>query len=142
MALLKPKIISRLYLILVMLAAVVLSPLPLAIIVSILLLLQIYTSYWRVRPGLDLALTFLSLTLIPVIIEASLGWLLSAALVVPAIPLLDSSLKANAATYDFNYMGERKASVVLKTLSAALLIMLVISLITANLALTLTSALV
>ncbi len=133
--------ISKIYLVLALLTAILLSPLPYSVIALALFVLQVYSVYKPFRTDLNLAFTFSILLLLPITLEPSAVGVFSALLVIPAIPLLDYDIRENALHEEFVQSEGRKATTTLKTLAAALLVALAISLILANWALTFTSVL-
>lgn len=135
------KTIPRIYLISSLLAAMLLSPLPHSAIASILLLLQVYFIYRPLGADLNLALTFSTLFIIPLTLEPAVGEWFAVLFAIPVLPLLDFSLREKAWNQDFHLSEGRKPTTLLITLSTAIIAMLVLSLILANWALSLTSAL-
>jgi uncharacterized protein (DUF58 family) len=135
------KKISRIYLGLAVLGAILLSPLPYSFIALVLLLIQAYSAYKPLRADLSLVLAFCTLLFVPQALESSAIGPLSALLVIPALPLLDDSLKRNTLNRAFSHAKGRKPTTTLKALSAALLAVLVISLLTASWALTIAAIL-
>ena len=133
--------ISKIYLVLALLAAILLLPLPYSVIALALFVLQVYSAYRPFRSDLNLVVTFSTLLLLPLTLEPSAVGVFSALLVIPAIPLLDYGLRENALHEEFLQSEGRKPTTTLKTLAAALLVVLVGSLILANWALTFTSVL-
>ena len=133
--------IPRIYLILALLAAILLSPLAYSVIALALFVLHVYSAYRPFRADLSLALTFSTLLLLPLALEPSAVGVFAVLLVIPAIPLLDHSLRGNAINQEFLQSEGRKPTTTLKALAAALLVVLAISLILANRALTFTSVL-
>ena len=93
--------ISRAYLILALLAAVLLSPLAYSPLALILLILEIYTTWRPPRAGLGLAFTVSTLVLTPLTLQPWAGSFLAAVLVIPALPLLDQALRRNALDQPF-----------------------------------------
>jgi uncharacterized protein (DUF58 family) len=96
----------------------------------ILLILQIYSLYKPLRSKLNLPLVISTIILLPLTLEASAGKLFSIFLTVPAILLLDQSLKSNALTQPFSYSKTgRKPSKILKTLTTTLFALLIVSIV-------------
>ena len=135
------KTISRAYLILLLLAAMLLSPLPHSAIALILFLLQVYNIYKPIGADLNLALTFSTLFIIPLTLQPAAGGLFAALLIIPAIPLLDYSLREYTLNHNFRPSEGRRPTTLLRMLSIAIIVLLAVSLILANWTLTLTSAL-
>ena len=134
--------VPKAYLILILFAGTLLSPPPHSIVALILLALQIYSVYKPLKPGLSLALTFSTLILVPLSLEPSAGKLFSPLLTVPAIPLLDKSLRENAMEQRLSrFKDGRKATTTTKTLAITLFIMLISSVVLSNQTLTLTCSL-
>ncbi len=131
----------QIYLMLAFLAATLLSPLPYSAIALALLLFQAYLYYRPLRAPLELVATFTSLIILPLMLEPVLG-LFAAFLVIPAIPLLDFSLKENAPNQSLVPLTkERCATITMKSLVAALVIVFTVSVLLANWTLTATSGL-
>jgi uncharacterized protein (DUF58 family) len=127
---LTPKTISEAYLFLIFIAAILSSPPPYSITALILLASWIYSIYKPPRVDLALTLTFSTLILTPLALESLTGQLFSAFFIIPAIPLLDQSLREYALTQSFSYSkGGRKATTTLKALATTLSLVFVSSLI-------------
>jgi len=137
---LNPKTISEAYLFLIFIAAILSSP-PLYSATSLILLaLWIYSLYKPLKAGLTLTLTLSTLILTPLALESLTGQLFSALFTIPAIPLLDQSLRENALNQSFSYSkGGRKATTTLKALATTLSLLFVSTLILLNSTLMLTS---
>ncbi|MFC2018287.1 DUF58 domain-containing protein [Chloroflexota bacterium] len=135
------KTVSRVYLTLALLAAMLLSPLSYLLAASALLLLQAYSIYRPLRAGLNLVLTFSTLFIMPLTLQDAAGELAAPLLVIPAIPLLDHSLKEYASIQNLRPSEGKKPTTLLTTLLTAIIVVLVISLILANWTLSLTCAL-
>ena len=139
---LAPKTIAKAYLMLVLLAAILVSPLSYSLIALILLILQIYSVYKPLRVELSLALLVCTFILTPLALEPSAGKLFSAFLMIPTLPLLDQSLRENALNQFFIHSkGGRKATTVLKALVTTLLLVFMLSIVLLNQMLMLTSIL-
>ncbi len=135
------KTISRLYLILALLAVMLLSPISYLPIALIFLLLQLYCIYKPLRADLNLALTFSTLFIVPLTLQYIAGELLASLFIIPAIPLLDHSLKEYASNQEIHPSEGRKPTHLLQTISIAIFVVCVISLILAKWTLSLTCAL-
>jgi len=119
------KTISRIYLILALLVAALISPLPHSLVAVLLLMPQLYSIFRPLQAGVKLALTFLALFLLPLTLEPVVGELPAVLLMVPGIPLLDSVLKENAMLRSVPGLGRvGRASTVLRILVIALLLVL------------------
>lgn len=135
------KTLSRVYLVLSLLGAMLLSPLPFSAVALVLLLLQLYCIYKPFGADFNLALTFSTLFITPLTLQPPAGEFFAALFVIPALPLLDNSLKERASNQDFSPSERRKPTTILMTLSIAIIVVLAVSLILANWTLSLTSAL-
>jgi uncharacterized protein (DUF58 family) len=140
MAKLTAGIVARAYLIVVLvLAALVSTPFQLGLALG-LLVIQLYSVYARPRSGLNLVLVVATLIFAPLALEGLVG-AYAVLVIVPAIYLLDESLKEVAVTqvFSFRRVG-RSASQVLKTLVGGLLLVLAVSVVAWNLTLVLAVA--
>jgi len=135
------KTISRVYLILALLAVVILSPLSYLFIALVLILLQIYCIYKPLRADLNLVLTFSSLFIVPLTLQDLAGGLLAALFIIPALPLLDQNLREYTSNQNFRPLEGRRPTILLQTLMLAIFIVFVISLVLANWTLSLACAL-
>ncbi len=135
------KTISRIYLILALLSATLLSPLPYSVVALFLLLLQIYLVYKPPRAALSLGCLVLTLLLLPLIFETLMG-MLSALLIIPAIPLLGFDLRGNALSQSLPpTTRKRSTTITLRSLAIALVIVIIISVLVADWSLTLAGVL-
>jgi uncharacterized protein (DUF58 family) len=131
---------ARAYLVLMLVLAVLFaSQLELGLAL-VLIAIQMYSFYKVQKASVNLALVLASLILAPLALEALVG-VYAFLLIVPALFLLDESLKVTAVTQvvSFHRLG-RKVSDVLKVLCGCLLLVLVVSVIVWNLTLLLTVA--
>ena len=113
--------ISKAYLLLALFAAALISPLSHSAVAVLLLISQGYSIFRPPRAEVNLALAFLTLLLLPLTLEPVVGELAAALLIVPGLPVLDRSLRGNAAARSMAGSGRaRKASTVLKALVVAL----------------------
>jgi uncharacterized protein (DUF58 family) len=129
---------ARAYIVLMLVLAVLLaSPLELGLAL-VLIANQLYSFYKVQKASANLTLVLASLILAPLALEALVG-VYAFLLIVPALFLLDESLKATAVTQviSFHRLG-RKVSDVLKVLCGCLLLVLGVSVIVWNLTLLLT----
>lgn len=128
--------IARVYLIIVLLLAVLVSSLFQVGLALFLLGIQLFLVYKPLKSSLNLVLVVSSLVLAPLALEALAGPFFAVLLVVPGLVLLDSNLKVFAAsqTFAFSKVG-RNASGVLKTLVTGLLTILLVSILAWNLTL-------
>jgi len=126
------KTICKIYLMLALLVGILLSPFLYSIIALTLFILHAYSFYKPPRAGLSLGLTILTLLILPLTLQSSAG-MLSALVIIPAMPLLGHNLKENALKQPFPHlvMG-REPTVTLKALATTLLLVLIVSLILAN----------
>ena len=126
--------IARAYLIIVLLLAVMVAP-PFQLGLSLVLLaIQLYCVYRPPKAGLNLILIVGSLVLAPLALQALVGQIFAFLLIVPALFLLDSSLKeyTSTQTFPFSKVG-RHASNTLKSLGACLGLVFLLSAIVSNL---------
>jgi len=133
--------IVRLYLVIVLLLAVVVSP-PFQLGLSLALLaIQLYCAYRPLKASLNLILVVASLVLAPLAVEALVGATFAVLLIVPALLLLDSSLKEYTLTqaFAFSRVG-RSASSMLKSLGVCLGLVFLVSLVVSNMTLMLEAA--
>jgi hypothetical protein len=135
------KTVVKAYFTVVLLLAVLASPLPQLGIALVLLVIQLYSVYRPLRASLDLVLVVGSLVFAPLALEALAGQVFSVLFMVPAVFLLDQSLRDNASTQRFVFarvgMG---ATDVLRILGAGLLLVFGASVVVWNLTLVLTVA--
>jgi len=137
-----PEKIARAYLMLILLGAILVSPVPYSFIALVLLILQMYLVYKPLRAELSLALLVCTFILTPLALEPSSGKLFSAFLMIPTLPFLDQILRENAYNQFFIHSkGGRKATTVLKALATTLLLVFVLSIVLLNQMLMLTSIL-
>ncbi len=131
--------IARAYLVVVLvLSVLVSSPLQLGVALA-LLAVQLYSAYKPPKASLNLVLVVSSLVFAPLALEALAG-LYAVLLMVPAMFLLDRSLKDFALTQTFSFSrAGRSASIVLKTLGAGLLLVFGVSVVLWNVTLMLTT---
>ncbi len=135
-------VIPRLYLVLALVAVMALSALPYSAIAVVLFLLQIYLLWRRPNPKISLPLDLLCLAAFPLAFEPVIPQPLAAFLVLPAIPLLDGELRANAQAQPFaSFSKGRRPSIVLKGMAMFLAVVLFVSLIAASYTMSLTAAL-
>jgi uncharacterized protein (DUF58 family) len=133
--------IGRAYLVIVLLLAVTVSP-PFQLGLSLALLaLQLYCAYRPPKASLNLILVVVSLVLAPLTVEALVGAAFAVLLIVPALLLLDSSLKeyTSTQTFTFSRVG-RSASSMLKSLGVCLGLVFLFSLAVSNLTLMLAAS--
>jgi len=134
--------ITKAYLLLVFLVAMLISSPPYSIVALILLALQLCSVYKPPRAGLNLALVVCTLILTPLTLELSVGKLFSVFLVIPALPLLHQGLTENAPNQFFSSSkDERKATTISKALATTLLLLLISSVVLLNQTLILTTIL-
>ena len=124
-----------------LLAAMLLSPLSYLPVALVLLLLQLYCIYKPLRADFNLALTFCTLFIVPLTLQDIAGELLAPLFIIPAIPLLDQSLKEYASNQDFRPSEGRKPTILLQTITIAIFVVCIISLVLAKWTLSLTCAL-
>jgi len=101
----------------------------------------IYSTFRSLPAGANLALIFLTLLLLPLVLEPEVGEL-AALLMIPGIPFLDSALRDNAVIRTLPEAGSsRKPSTTLKALASTLLLVLFFSFVPSQRTLTWTSLL-
>ncbi|MCW4018907.1 MAG: DUF58 domain-containing protein [Candidatus Bathyarchaeota archaeon] len=133
--------VAKAYLIIVLFLAVLASP-PMQMGIALALLaVQLGSVVKPPKANLELLLVFVSLIFTPFALLALAGDVSSVFLILPVLPLLDQSLKENAGTQlsVFSKSG-KSATVVLKSLVSAVLLVLTASLILWNTTMILTSA--
>lgn len=134
-------LVARFYLVVVLLLAVLVSPLLQLCLALALLAVQLFCMYRPLKAGLNLIFAVASLLLAPLAVESLVGPFLAVLLVAPAIVMLDSSLRSYAATRNFSFSNiGRSASTVLKSLAVCLGAVFLFSLLTFNLTLVLADA--
>ena len=133
-----PRTVFKVYLLSALIAPIMLSPLPYSAIALVLFVLHNYTAFRPPRADLNLVLVFSTLLLLPLTLQASAAESLSTLVVIPAIPLLDYSLRGNAPNQAFHQTQGRRFTNTLKALGTALLVVLVVSLLLGNRTLTFT----
>lgn len=134
--------ISRIYLILALVAAAALCPTAYLPPVIALLLFHAYALFAPPQPGLRLSITLLSLLVMPPALAAEIGPILSAFMIVPAIPLLNSEMREAALTRPLLKSSRRmRPTPAAITLACALLLALTLSFVLETRALTYASAL-
>lgn len=128
-----PKTIAKAYIILVLLLAALFSPLPQLGIALGLLAIQLYSAYKPLRANLDLAVVISTLLFMPLGLEALAGQLYAVLLTLPALLLLDQSLRENAynQTMTFRNVG-RSATSTIKSVATGLLLTFAASIILFN----------
>lgn len=130
----------KVYLIMVLLIAVLASPLPQLGIALALLAIQLGTLYRPVKASIGLALTLGLLIFTPLALEALTGTWLSVFLISPTLLLLDQSLRQNAASQIGTFVKTGKSlTSVCKALATSLLLVLAASIILLNFTLMLTA---
>jgi len=124
--------VARAYLVAVLvLCLLVSSPLQMGLVLA-LLAVQLYSAYKQPKASLNLIFVVSSLVFAPLALEALVG-LYSVLLIVPALFLLDWSLKDFALTQKFSFSEVgRRASFVLKTLGAGLFLVFGVSVLVWN----------
>ena len=131
----------RIYLMLALVAAMVLSPLPYSAIAIGLFLLQLYLMWGKPAAGASLPLNLLCLIALPLTLGSIIPHHLAALSVLPVIPLLEHELKGNAQSQPFAPFAQgRKVSIVLKGMLISLGLVLLFSLMVASYTLSLTVA--
>ncbi|RLC94565.1 MAG: hypothetical protein DRI39_02380 [Chloroflexi bacterium] len=119
--------ISQAYLFVALLLALLLAVLPYSVVVLFLLVAHAWSAYRPLESRLHLALTFATLLVLPLALGDSVLGHYSVLLLVPALPLLDWSLRQNAHNQPLEQSTGWKATGVLTTLVVALLAVLVVS---------------
>lgn len=137
-----PKKVSKIYLMIALPMVALLAPPPYSVAALLLFLAQIYSLYRPLRVGENLALVILTFIFLPLTLQPVAGWLLSALLAIPVLPLLDWNLRANAQSQFFHTSSVgRRPTLTLKVLVATAFLVLISSFILANRTLGLTAIL-
>ncbi|MFC1978771.1 DUF58 domain-containing protein [Chloroflexota bacterium] len=122
----------RIYLILALLTAAVLSPLPYSAVAVVLLLCQLYLLWKSPAAGLSLVINLFCIIMLPLVLDPVLPLYLASLSVLPALLLLDHDLGTIALKQPFIVFAKRKrVSNTLKSMIIALALVLLISLLTA-----------
>jgi uncharacterized protein (DUF58 family) len=135
------KILSKAYLVIILLIATLTAPFPYSIVALVLLATQSYTIYKPPHERSSLVLTTCTLVIMPLTFVSLIG-MFSAFLIIPALFLLDQNLK-NCASNQFinnNIKEGRKGTIIFQSLGSAILIVFVSSIILLNLTLTITTS--
>ncbi len=103
MGLLNAGTIARMYLIIALLFTVLFSPLLQLGIALTLLIVQLYCIYNPPRESLNISIVVATLILAPLAFQALVGEVFAMLLIIPAIILLDSSLKQYVSTQTFSF---------------------------------------
>jgi hypothetical protein len=131
--------VVKAYLALVLLIGVLFSPLPYSLAAMIFFAVQLYSSFRHLGAQLTLVFMFGTLVILPVILESVAG-LFSVLSLVPALCLLDSSLKENSSEKPVKYVKEgRSASMILKGLGSSLFLLFSLAVVLGSLILLITS---
>lgn len=133
------KTITKTYFVTVLLLAILVSPLPQLGIALALLIIQLISTYRPPKASLNLVLTLSSLIFAPLALSALAGGMFSVLLMIPALLLLNQSLKANASAQlsVFTKTG-RSPTDILKAIGTVLLLLFAASIIVWNITLMLT----
>src|SRR3972149_11077775 len=135
------KTIAKAYLMIVLALAMLFSPWPQLFIALVLVVLQVYTLYRPPRDDLSFLSVVFTLVLTPLALEPLAGGLFSVLLSVPAVYLLDQSLRDNASNQPLACAkAGRSATAVLKAFATAVLLVFAASLVLLNQVLMLTTA--
>lgn len=147
-------LLCQTYLLIVLLVAIILSPLPYSPLALVLLLVMLFVMVRPLSPRLKIAIMVIVIFLLPLLLESFLLYLvpgtdtlsllglqfLAAIAIIPAIYLLDYYLRQNARDMPLAYNAKRTLfTTVSRVLSVAIVVMLLVSLILDNRALLLTS---
>ncbi len=124
--------ISGIYLIAALVAAAVLSPPFYSWLAIALLLFELYFICRPPRAGVNLSLSLVALIIIPLILEATVGGVVAALLITPALPFLDNTLLEKATGEAQRFSKGIKATTKTKALVGALLAMFAISIVAQN----------
>jgi uncharacterized protein (DUF58 family) len=131
---LSKRTIARIYLVALLIVGIIVSPLPQYLLALALLILQLYIIYRPPIPKINVALLLGTLFLTPLTLIPLAESFLSSLLILPVIYLLDSSLKDNARTLlPQPQKRPRQATSLLKSITIALITILVFSLVVINL---------
>ena len=134
---------SRIYILLALLTAVIVTPLPYSITAAVVLLLHFYLLLKNVTSSSILPVNLLSILLLPVLLDAIMPALLSALLILPALPLLYDNLSSSANDQSLLSFSEKtRISKRLKQITLALGIVLLFSLMTDTYVLSISVAIV
>ncbi len=126
---LTPKIIAKAYLIAILILGMMVSPLPQFILATALLALQLSTAYKPPTPKINTALLLGTLVFTPLTLTPLTGSILSSLFIIPAVYLLDQSLRENAQNQPFQPPKKaREATLLLKSASVALITILIVAL--------------
>ncbi|MFH1484664.1 MAG: DUF58 domain-containing protein, partial [Chloroflexota bacterium] len=121
------------YVILILLTAGLLSPMPHAALALLLLAMGTYATWRPPRAEVGLSLTLSTLVLMPLAVQPWAGSLSAAVLAIPALPLLDRSLRESSLSQPFMDANEgRAATGTLKSLGTTLFLLLASSALVAS----------
>ncbi|MFC1999052.1 DUF58 domain-containing protein [Chloroflexota bacterium] len=126
-------IYTRIYLMLAFVTAATLSPLPYSAIAVVLLLCQLYLVWRNMAVGLVLLIDLFCIIMLALVLDPVIPYSLAVLLVFPVLPLMDRDLRGIALRQPFTIFTERKQiSNTLKSILIALVLVLLISLLTAT----------
>ena len=124
---------TRIYLMLAFITAAMLSPLPYSAIAVVLLLCQLYLVWRNMAVGLVLLIDLFCIIMLALVLDPVIPYSLAVLLVFPVLPLMDRDLRGIALRQPFTIFTERKQiSNTLKSILIALVLVLLISLLTAT----------
>lgn len=140
------RLLCQIYLMFVLLAAAALSSLPYSPLALVLLLVMLFITFRPLQPRLDIVITMVAIFLVPLVLEPLIHYLTYRTLmspttmqliavigVLPAIYLLNHSLRQNAETMTIVYdVKGKNTTTVLNALFIATLSILLVSLIVNN----------
>ena len=132
----------EIYLLVALLAATLLSPLPQSAIALALFMLRLYLYLKQPEPRWRIPIILGYLLVVPLLLAPALH-LLSAVVIIPALPLISSSLRENAPNQHLISSPQpRKITTVSKSVIASTGIMILVSLLLSNWVLAISSGLV
>lgn len=133
--------IAKIYLVIALLLIVLFSQLLQLAIALTLLVIQLYCVYKPLKTSLNLVIVAASLIFAPLAFQALVGEIIAVLIIIPALLLLDSSLKEYALDQSFSFSkAARSATNILKSLGLCFGVILLASLVIFNLTLILTIA--
>jgi uncharacterized protein (DUF58 family) len=137
---LNARTIVRVYLVLIILLSILLSPLLQLGVALTLLVIQLFGAYKPQKASINLVIVVVTLFFSPLMFQSLMGETLAVLLIFPALLLLDSSLKEYALTQTFYFSKKgRSATNALKSLELCFGIALLSGIIVSNLTLIFTA---
>ena len=137
---LNARTIVRVYLVIMLLLSILLSPLLQLGVALTLLVIQLFSAYKPQKAFINLVIVVVTVFFTPLVLQSLVGQTFAVLLIFPALLLLDSSLKEYALTQTFYFSKTgRSATNVLKSLELCFIIALLSGIIVSNLTLMLTA---